>query len=118
MKRLKLLFVCTSNQIRSVTAEKIYKYYHRYEVLSCVIDKNAMVRLDEILLLWPNIIFCFEEIQKEYIVLKNSLSEIKRLSLEDSVYNLDIPDIYDPYQIELVKLIKEKVDKILDNVSY
>jgi predicted protein tyrosine phosphatase len=43
----KLLFVCTENRMRSLTAEKIYEGFPGYEVKSAGIELGARIRLNQ-----------------------------------------------------------------------
>jgi predicted protein tyrosine phosphatase len=110
--RKRILFVCTSNQLRSVTAENLYKDDTRFEVLSCGTDKYARVVLDYHLVLWAEVIVCME---KEH---EDTLYKRYGREAENSfVYTLNIKDNYDRDQPELRDLIEHKVEALIKIVD-
>ncbi|MBL7650290.1 MAG: hypothetical protein JNK74_29400, partial [Candidatus Hydrogenedentes bacterium] len=59
--RLKLLFVCSRNRKRSLTAEEIYRGSARYDVRSAGTQPEARVRLTAGLIGWADVIFFMEK---------------------------------------------------------
>jgi predicted protein tyrosine phosphatase len=57
----KLLFVCSQNRIRSLTAEKIFADLPGYEVRSAGTQDAARVRVTEGHVGWADIIFAMEK---------------------------------------------------------
>ncbi|MDR0332398.1 MAG: hypothetical protein LBI15_02950 [Dysgonamonadaceae bacterium] len=67
MKKTKILFVCTSNQRRSVAAEQLYKNHPRLEVKSAGTGSHAKTVLSIELILWADCILCFTA-RNQYIL--------------------------------------------------
>ena len=58
--RLKLLFVCSRNRRRSLTAERIYEGSPRYDARSAGTQPEARVPLTPGLLRWADVVFFME----------------------------------------------------------
>jgi predicted protein tyrosine phosphatase len=106
-KKLKILFVCTINRMRSATAHKIFEDDPRFDVKSAGTDKLAATILSPELLEWADAVVVMEKQHRSYIRAKHS-----------SYYNtkkivcLYIPDEYDYMQSELISILKEKVEDV------
>lgn len=57
----KLLFICSRNKIRSLTAEKLYQNFPGYEARSAGTQPEARVKVTEGLLGWADIVFFMEK---------------------------------------------------------
>ena len=62
--KLKLLFVCTINRMRSATAHKIFEEDNRFEVKSAGTDRLASTVLSSDLLDWADAIIVMEKIHR------------------------------------------------------
>ena len=93
----KLLFVCSRNKIRSLTAEKLFAGSPLYQVRSAGTQPGARIVVTEGHLGWADLIFCME---------KSHLSQIRRKFPDalrgKGVVCLHIPDEYDFMQPELL----------------
>ena len=93
----KLLFVCSRNKIRSLTAEKMFAGSPLYQVRSAGTQPGARIVVTEGHLGWADLIFCLE---------KAHLSQLRRRFPDalqgKSVVCLHIPDEYDFMQPELL----------------
>lgn len=58
---MKLLFLCSQNKRRSLTAEKIFDGYNGHEARSAGTESNARIKVTGGLLGWAEIIFCMEK---------------------------------------------------------
>jgi predicted protein tyrosine phosphatase len=58
---VKLLFICSQNRWRSLTAEKMYQGFPGYEVRSAGTEQNARIRVTEGHIGWADIIFVMEK---------------------------------------------------------
>ena len=94
----KLLFVCSRNRMRSLTAEKLFEGFPRYEVRSVGTQPDARIVVTEGHLGWADVIFCME---------KSHLNRLRRKFPEamrgKRVICLHIPDEYgfmDPLLID------------------
>ena len=104
----KVLFICSKHELRSPTAENIFKNSGNMEVRSAGLDVNANVRVSDEDIEWADYIFVMEK-QHEY-KLKNRFSG--KLGGK-KIYNLDIEDKYPFMDTELIRIIKRKVPGFL-----
>jgi len=58
---VKILFVCSRNKWRSLTAEKIYQKFAGYSVRSAGTEKGARIKITECHIGWSDWIFCMEK---------------------------------------------------------
>ncbi len=101
-----LLFICSRNQWRSLTAETIFRKREDITVKSAGTARNARIRVNGRLLKWADVVFVMERKHREYL-LSHYPGETKYLEVEV----LDIPDEY-PYMDE--ELISELEDVVAD----
>lgn len=106
---MNILFVCSRNQWRSPTAEKIYQNYSGLNVRSAGTEPSARIKLSAKLILWADIIFVMEKKHKQRIHDKFSDEAEGR-----QIIILDIPDEYKFMDPELIEDIKSKVDIYLE----
>jgi predicted protein tyrosine phosphatase len=64
---LKILFICSQNRWRSLTAEKMYAGFQGYTVRSAGTSDNARIRVNEGHIGWADIIFVMEKRHKELL---------------------------------------------------
>ena len=107
MSYMKLLFVCTANQQRSPTAEEIFK--DRYETKSAGVSPSARVVLTKAALEWADIVFVMEDWQRAAIA-----EMFPQEYLKKKIIVLDIPEIYNSMDPKLIKLLKIRVDQLLN----
>ena len=105
---MNLLFVCSKNQWRSPTAERIYQDHPNLNVRSAGISQSARKLINSIDINWSDIIFVMENKHKSYITdhFRDQLNN-KRLIV------LDIPDEYQYMDDELIKWLTESVNAYL-----
>jgi len=106
-EKLKILFVCTANRMRSKTAEKIYKDDERFIVKSAGVADFADVPLNLELLNWADYVVVMEEMHIEWI--RESYPRFF-LRKHEKVLCLDIPDIYNFMDFELVSQVEYKFE--------
>src|SRR5882672_4507901 len=58
---VKILFVCSQNKWRSLTAEKIYQKFAGYSVRSAGTESGARIKITECHIGWSDWIFCMEK---------------------------------------------------------
>lgn len=103
-RRQPLLFICTHNQSRSYTAEYLFRDSPDYEARSAGTDQFARVPVSAELLAWAARIFVMEQRHVEF------LSERFGTHLSGKeIICLEIPDIYIPFEPELITLIEERL---------
>jgi predicted protein tyrosine phosphatase len=106
--RLNVLFVCSRNQWRSPTAEKVWRKNPKLSVRSAGTSPNARRHVSPGDIAWAEIIFVMEEKHKSRLVAAyRGLLEYKPLHV------LGIPDEYKFMDPELVEEIERSVGAIL-----
>lgn len=98
---MKILFLCSQNKKRSLTAEKIFDGKDGHTVRSAGTEKNARVKVTSGLLGWADIVFCMEK--KHIRRIREKYTEILQ---EKKVVCLNIPDEYDYMDEELIDLLE------------
>lgn len=84
-----LLFLCSQNKRRSLTAEKLFDGQNGYQARSAGTENNARIKVTPGLLGRADIIFCMEK--KHVRRLKEKYSDI---IADKNVICLNIPDEY------------------------
>jgi predicted protein tyrosine phosphatase len=105
----KILFVCSHNKWRSLTAEKMYEGFAHYQVRSAGTDHGARVRVTDGHIGWADWVFVMEE--KHLQVLKNKYGD--RLGGKKLVC-LRIPDQYHFMDSDLVDLLKVRLSEYIE----
>lgn len=104
----KLLFVCSRNRIRSLTAEHIFSGIPGIQVRSAGTQPNARVVVAEGHIGWADIVFCME---------KSHLSRLRRKFPEalngKRTVTLLIPDDYTFMQPELIEELQARVSEYI-----
>jgi predicted protein tyrosine phosphatase len=101
---LNLLFVCSRNQWRSPTAERIFRR-DQYNTRSAGTAGSAKTKLSEKLILWADVIFVMEKRHKSIIQERfGDVVEDKELII------LSIPDEYQYMDEELIELLEASVN--------
>lgn len=109
--KIKILFVCTYNKMRSKTGEELYKDDERFEVRSAGTDDNAPVWLGPELIKWADYVVVMEEAHREWIEDMYFFEGI-----EKKIIVLDIPDEYWFMDLALVLSMKKKFEKAVREV--
>jgi predicted protein tyrosine phosphatase len=111
VSRLKVLFICSRNQWRSPTAERIFSGRRDIEVRSRGLSRTARRKLSAADVTWAELIFVMEEEHRERLV------EAHRDALGDTaVHVLDIPDEYPLMDPGLIELLRQGVEPVLADV--
>lgn len=103
---MKILFLCSQNKRRSLTAEKIFDGYNGHNVRSAGTESNARIKVTEGLLGWADIIFCMEKKHVRRINEKYSEAvsgkKIVCLNIDDDFEFMDndLQDILEGYVYE------------------
>lgn len=103
-----ILFICSRNQWRSPTAEKIYSKDNRVNVRSAGTSPKSRKTVNYKDIEWADMIFVMEYKHKDKLKLKfnSQLSHTK-------IIVLDIPDEYQYMDSTLIELLKISVEKYL-----
>lgn len=105
---MKLLFLCSQNKKRSLTAEKIFDGIGGHEARSAGTETNARIKVTAGLIGWADIIFCMEKKHVRRIREKYNDSVITK-----KVICLNIPDNYDFMDEALIDILETNVDEYL-----
>src|SRR5688572_8570533 len=105
---LNVLFICSRNQWRSPTAERVWRSSPKLSVRSAGTSPNAKRQVSEADLRWADTIFVMEEKHKSRL-----LAEWGRVVERKPIHVLDIPDEYKYMDPELVEERRGSVGAIL-----
>ena len=105
----KLLFICSRNKWRSLTAEKIFDNRNDYVVKSAGTEEGARIRVTEGHIGWADVIFVMEK--KHLRRLKDKFqTEIAN----KQIITLDIPDDYQFMDEELIEILEARVSEHIE----
>lgn len=105
---LNVLFVCSRNQWRSPTAERVWRKTPGVSVRSAGTSRSARRRLTGPDIAWADLILVMEEEHKSRIV-----AEFRDVARGKRLHVLDIPDDYRFMDPELVDLVRDKVEPLI-----
>lgn len=98
---MNLLFLCSQNKRRSLTAEKIFDGYNGHKAYSAGTESNSRIKVSPGLLGWADIIFCMEK--KHVRRIKEKYPDI---IADKKLVCLNISDDYEFMDRELQELLK------------
>lgn len=99
---VKILFICSQNKWRSLTAEKLYAGFSGYAVKSAGTEAGARVRVTAGLLGWADLIFVMETKHRDRLRQKFAIPS-------KSVICFHIDDDYEYMHPELIELLLVKL---------
>lgn len=107
-KLKRILFVCSRNKWRSLTAETIFKNNPNFEVKSAGTENSARIRINSNHINWADIVFVMEKKHNERLLEKfpNEMNNKKIVILE-------IQDIYKYMDTELIEELKISLSEYL-----
>lgn len=106
---IKLLFVCSRNKWRSLTAEKIFDPLPEYDVRSAGTENGARIKVTEGHVGWADQIFVME---KKHV---RRLREKFATELQGKpLICLDIPDDYGYMDEDLIEILKSRVSEHIE----
>ena len=109
---MNLLFLCSQNKRRSLTAEKIFDGYNGHKARSAGTEQNARVKVTPGLLGWADIIFCMEK--KHMRRIKEKYSDIMAGKKCVCLY---ISDDYEFMDRELQELLISYVEEYCNDLK-
>jgi predicted protein tyrosine phosphatase len=108
-KTKKVLCVCSAGLLRSATLQNTLIREYGYNVRNCGTEESyALIPISEALLLWADEIVFVNK--ANYRTMIFDLAELK---VEDKVFVLDIPDIYNFNDPKLVEICKQQYKEIV-----
>ena len=104
----KVLFVCSRNQWRSPTGEKVFSTDPELEVRSAGTSPRARRTVNHNDVMWADVIFVMETKHRNRLK-----AAFPRTMQYQTVHVLDIPDDYDFMDAELVEIFETAVPALL-----
>lgn len=101
---MNVLFICSRNKWRSLTAETIFKNHQHFNVKSAGTEPSARIKVTSNMVQWADIIFAMEKKHKQRLL--ESFSDIVS---NKQIIVLDIPDEYQYMDSELIEILKTSV---------
>jgi len=108
---MKLLFLCSQNKRRSLTAEKVLNGLNGWEVRSAGTESNSRTKVTPGLIGWADVIFTMEKKHTRRLQEKYK-SEI----IEKEVICLYITDVYEFMDEEMIGILETQVRVCLKGV--
>lgn len=105
--RLKVLFVCAMNRVRSVTAERIYRTDPRLEVRAAGVRAGAMTRVSESDFGWADVVIAMEADHKLWLEMR-----FEGLDMPE-IHVLNIPDEFQKMEPRLKILLRSSIEPLL-----
>lgn len=105
---MRVLFVCTANNLRSPTAEAVFRDLPGIECLSAGTDAGAPTPLSGALIASVDLIIAMEKHHRERIRKK-----FKERPADGRIITLNIPDEYERNDPVLIELLKRKAGPII-----
>jgi Predicted protein tyrosine phosphatase len=105
---IKLLFLCSQNKRRSLTAEKIFDKVNGHEARSAGTEVNSRIKVTAGMLGWADIVFCMEK--KHIRRIREKYSDI---IIDKKVVCLNIVDDYEYMDDELVGILNAEINEYL-----
>ena len=103
-----VLFNCSRNQLRSPTAEQVWRKHPLLSVRSAGTSPNARRKVSADDISWSSVIMVMEEKHKSRLK-----AEFSRLLEGRVIHVLDIPDDYKYMDPELVEQVEQSVASLL-----
>ncbi|USB34941.1 protein tyrosine phosphatase [Paenibacillus sp. YPG26] len=106
---MKLLFICSRNKWRSLTAEKVFEQYSMYQVRSAGTEENARIKVTAGHIGWADLVFVMETKHARRLQEKFGPGLTGK-----RIIWLDIPDDYPFMNEELVEILKARVSEYIE----
>jgi predicted protein tyrosine phosphatase len=107
-EQVNVLFVCSRNQWRSPTAERMFKGHPVIVARSAGTSLSARHRMSHADIDWADVIMVMEDKHRQRIV-----AEYTRLVEHTPIHVLDIPDEYRYMDPELIDILEQTVEPLL-----
>ena len=105
---MNILFVCSRNKWRSLTAETIFKNHPDHQVRSAGTEPSARIKINAKMITWADLIFVMEKRHRQRI------SERFPAEIDGKeIITLGIPDDYQYMDEDLIEELKTKASEYL-----
>lgn len=109
---MKILYLCSQNKRRSLTAEKVLNGRDGHEVRSAGTENNSRIKVTAGLLGWADIVVTMEK--KHTARIQSKYADILA---SKKIYCLRIADDYSFLDDHLVEMLEESFDEMMQNCS-
>ncbi|MFB2538174.1 MULTISPECIES: low molecular weight protein tyrosine phosphatase family protein [unclassified Acinetobacter] len=109
---MNFLFICSKNQWRSPTAERIFKDYANLNTRSAGTSRQAKKPVSANDIVWADKIFVMEHKHKQQI----QAMFRQELKFKETIV-LDISDDYHYMDAELIEILQQSMQGYLDNLD-
>jgi predicted protein tyrosine phosphatase len=113
MPKLKLLFICSQNKRRSLTAEKMFQNNLDFDVKSAGTEHNARVKVTLGMIRWADVIFLMERKHRERLK-AHYPEDINPRIRNKQIITFNIPDNYTFMQPELIEILEDHLAEHFD----
>nr|WP_220271194.1 protein tyrosine phosphatase [Paenibacillus prosopidis] len=110
---MKLLFICSRNKWRSLTAETIFQGVGGHEVRSAGTEEYARIKVNEGHVGWADLIFAME---KKHV--RRLQDRFSHALINKKVICLHIPDDYGYMDEDLIGLLQSGVSEYIEVSEY
>ena len=107
MYRTNVLFVCSRNKRRSLTAEMIWKNDERWNVKSCGTSESSRIKINENLLNWADVVLVMEK--KHFSMIKQKFPFVAQNKPISVLYIADVFELMDEKLVELLRVKCERI---------
>lgn len=107
-EHMNVLFVCSRNQWRSPTAERMFKGHPVIIARSAGTSLSARHRISHVDIDWADVILVMEDKHRERIV-----ADYAQMIEHTPIHVLDIPDEYKYMDPELIDMLEQTVEPML-----
>jgi len=108
MEVINILFICSRNQWRSPTGEKVWRNHPEVNARSAGTSPRAKHTINVKDLHWADVIFVMEEKHKSRLK-----AQFNRMLEHKDIQVMDIPDEYQFMDEELIQIMKQSVASYL-----
>lgn len=104
MPKINLLFICSRNKRRSLTAEIIFRNHESFNVKSCGTSPQSRIKINAKLIHWADVIYVMEKRHKEIIT-----QQFRGKIQDKTIKILFIPDEFELMDERLIEILKGKI---------
>jgi predicted protein tyrosine phosphatase len=109
---IRVLFICQFNRKRSATAERVFGKDPSLDVRSAGTSADALVKVNERMLDWADIVFIMDEQQRR--ALEHEFPGNERVA---RIVSLEIDDNYNFLDPELIELLRSRAIPHIERVK-